>query len=260
MAGGKSFDVTAAAQKASLGAGNAGEAAFTVTNRSQAPVKGRLGVEAQAPAQAAWFTVDGKSTRDFAPGAAEQVVVRIAVPAGTAGGSHAFQLNAWNEALPDEDFTEGQSVTFEVKAAERKRGFPWWIVAVVAVVLIGLGITAALFLGGDDPPDAPELLEPQDGLLFNPGQEVLFQWKAAEGADSYRLEVDTCTGGPCTGENAQSFARRDTPGDVTSASVQMGGVSGQWRVVARNGDAESFSQERRLQRRFRFILPPNFSP
>lgn len=258
----RSFEVTAAAQKASLGSTNAGEVAFTVTNKGQGMVKGRLGVKPHPPAEAGWFTIDGESTRDFGPGAAEQVVVKIAVPAGATAGSYAFQLNAWNEALPDEDYTEGQSVALEVKPTERKKPFPWWIVAIAAVVLIGIGVTVALVSGGDESssggtpeppavtgPQPPELVAPADDAEFGIGDEVLFDWNPVEGADAYRLEVDKCSG-PCTGDNANRFETREAPGGLTQASVPLGEFSfGQWRVVALSGEGEVASETRRFRRR-----------
>ena len=62
---------------------------------------------------------------------------RSRLPTGTKPGTYSVRCDAVAEENPDEDFTEGPSVSFEVAAEEKKKGFPWWIVAVAAVVILG---------------------------------------------------------------------------------------------------------------------------
>jgi hypothetical protein len=119
----------------STGAGNA---QFTVTNTTPQPLKGRLLARPAAPASPEWFTVAGESIRDFGPDAAEQVVVQLAVPTGSPAGAYSFRLDAVSQVDPDEDFTEGPSVAFDVAPAPPppKKKFPWWIVIVLGVLLV----------------------------------------------------------------------------------------------------------------------------
>ena len=111
-----SFTITAAGQKwPSIHRGLL-EASFTVTNTSAQALKGRLLTRPADPASPEWFSIVGESVRDFAPNAAEQVVVQLDVPPGSPPGSYSFRLDAVSEVDPDEDFTEGPSVAFDVAA------------------------------------------------------------------------------------------------------------------------------------------------
>jgi hypothetical protein len=95
------------------------------------------------PAKPEWFSIIGGSIRDFAPNVTEQAVVQLDVPPGSRPGSYRFRLDAVSEDNPDEVFTEGPFVAFEV-APQPKKPFPWWILAaagaVTSLILIGLVI------------------------------------------------------------------------------------------------------------------------
>jgi eukaryotic-like serine/threonine-protein kinase len=144
-----SFTVTAAGQKVSLDKTGAAQASFTVTNTSPQDHRGRLLTRPRDPAKPEWFSVVGDAVRSFAPNAAEQVVAQLNVPPGSPPGSYSFRLDAVAEDDPDEDYTEGPSVAFEVAPppAPGKKKFPWWILIVAAVVLlIVIGVVAWLLL------------------------------------------------------------------------------------------------------------------
>lgn len=147
-----SFTVTAAGQRVNLDGVGAAQAPFTVTNTGTQTLRGRLLVRPSEPAKPEWFSVAGESTRDFAPNASEQVVVQLNVPPGTTPGSYSFRLDAVSEVDPDEDFTEGPSVAFEVAPPPQpKKKFPWWIVAVAGgvVLLIIIGVVVFLLVRDD---------------------------------------------------------------------------------------------------------------
>ncbi|HEU5065264.1 MAG TPA: hypothetical protein VFT86_05185 [Gaiellaceae bacterium] len=147
-----SFTVTSAGDKVRLDSAGAARAAFTVTNTSGQTLKGRLLTRPADPAKPEWFSIAGESVRDFASNAAEQVVVQLAVPPGSTPGSYSFRLDAVSQADPDEDFTEGPWVAFEVAPPPAKKPFPWWIVAVAAgiVLLIVIGIVVFLLVRDGD--------------------------------------------------------------------------------------------------------------
>ena len=148
-----SFTVTAADTKLKLSPSGAAQGQFTVTNRSAQTLKGRLLAKTNEPAKAEWLSVAGESTRDFAPNASQQVVVQLAVPPATPPGSYSFRLDAVSEADPDEDFTEGPPVAFEVEPPPQpKKPFPWWIVALAGgvVLLIVIGVVVFLLVRGGD--------------------------------------------------------------------------------------------------------------
>jgi len=158
-----SFTVTAAGQKVNLDATGSAQTPFTVTNTSAQPMRGRLLTKANAPAKPEWLSVVGESIRDFGPNAAEQVVVQLDVPPTTAPGPYAFRLDAVSEVDPDEDFTEGPSVAFEVAPPppKPKKKFPWWILIVVGavVLLIVIGVVVWLLTKNDSKP-APTFAVP----------------------------------------------------------------------------------------------------
>jgi hypothetical protein len=110
----------------------------------------------QAPAESSWFTFAEGATRTYQPGAVMSVATTITVPAGTPAGTYTFRLDAKAEDNPDEDYTEGPSAQFIVAAAPKpvpwwKRY--WWIIAIVAVVLIGI-VLAIVLLSRDDEAEA----------------------------------------------------------------------------------------------------------
>jgi PASTA domain-containing protein len=154
-----SFTVTAAGQKVNLDATGSAQAPFTVTNTSVQTLRGRLLTKPNAPAKPEWLSVVGESIRDFGPNAAEQVVVQLDVPPATAPGSYAFRLDAVSEVDPDEDFTEGPSVAFDVAPPppKPKKKFPWWILIVVGavVLLIIIGVVVWLLTKKDSKPTTP---------------------------------------------------------------------------------------------------------
>jgi beta-lactam-binding protein with PASTA domain len=144
----------------SLDPSGAAQASFTVTNTSPQGVKGRLLTRPRDPAKPEWVSVVGESVRPFAPNAAEQVVVQLNVPPGSPPGSYSFRLDAVSEDDPDEDFTEGPSVAFEVAPPPQpqKKKFPWWILIVAAVVLlIVIGVVVWLLLR-DRPKPVPAVV------------------------------------------------------------------------------------------------------
>ena len=147
-----SFTVTSAGERIHLDATGAGQAQYTVTNTSAASLDGRLLAVPQDPAKTEWFSIDGEAARPFAPGAAERAVVEVRVPAGTPPATYSFRLDAVSEAAPDEDFTEGPTVSFDVALPAPpvpwwKRY--WWIIVIAAVVLLAIvGVVLWLVLRG----------------------------------------------------------------------------------------------------------------
>ena len=118
-----SFTISAPVEPVRLRDG-AGTAAFMVTNTADQPVQGRVMVMPSATAPADWFTLSDATTHVFAAGGVEQAVVSIAVPAGTASGGALLRLAASNVENPEEDFTEGPPVSFDV--APPPPAVPWW--------------------------------------------------------------------------------------------------------------------------------------
>ncbi|MCI0538962.1 MAG: PASTA domain-containing protein [Verrucomicrobiales bacterium] len=136
-----SFTVTAASKDVKLDAKNSAGVAFTVTNTTKKPVRGTPKLKVLGSTEERWLTLMGGGTRNFSPEESQQFVAQITVPENAKAGDYLFGLNISNEANPDEDFTEGPAVTFRVE--QRTNGgdpFPWWIVIVLGLVVIGGGV------------------------------------------------------------------------------------------------------------------------
>lgn len=141
------FDVTANTEALCLDAQGRSETTFTVTNTSGRALRGRAALKGLGPTQAAWLSTT-ETERDFDPGGTHQFAVKVAVPVGAPAGKYSFRLDAVSVEKPDEDYTEGPVVSLEKAAAVKPAPFPYWILAVVALVLLGGGAAAFLLARG----------------------------------------------------------------------------------------------------------------
>ena len=137
------FTVTSATREVKLGGKPNASVTFTITNTSKKPVRGTPKLKVIGSTGEAWLKISSGGTRNFSPDESQQFVVEITLPANAAPGDYSFGLNISNEALPDEDFTEGPAVAFKIDTQPQPgpKPFPWWILIVVgAVLLVGGGI------------------------------------------------------------------------------------------------------------------------
>jgi hypothetical protein len=149
------FAITAASDRVPTGGDGRGEISFTVTNSSARPLRGQLRVRPLGPTKGEWLNIAGETERSFSPNATQQVVVKVTTPAGAPAGKYQFRLDAISVTNPDDDFTEGPTIDFDVKATETpKKAFPWWIVAAGAGALILIiTLTWLLWPSGSEIPD-----------------------------------------------------------------------------------------------------------
>jgi hypothetical protein len=199
------FSITAASSTITLDDKGHGEIAFTVANASGRPLRGRGILVPQDPSQKGWLTLAGEPERDFPAGGVLQFSVRVGAPAGSKPGNYTFRLDALSVQNPDEDYAQGATVAFTVREAKKKKPFPWWIVAVAAVVLVAGGITTWLLLRKPQPtsPQAPVTVpetKPQptsnptqakadtlkSGQQLSPGQSIASQ----KGQFTFILQTD----------------------------------------------------------------------
>jgi hypothetical protein len=195
-----SFTVTAAGQSVNLDAAGTAKASFTVTNTSAQPLKGRLLTRPNNPAKPEWFSIVGESVRDFAPNTAEQVVVQLNVPPTSPPGSYSFRLDAVSAVDPDEDFTEGPSVAFDVTAPPppKKKKFPWWILAVIGgvVLLIIIGVVVFLLVRDGNGGNATPLAG--DWRNVEPNTRSTTHYVIAQNADNLAVSgYGSCTPTDC---------------------------------------------------------------
>jgi hypothetical protein len=140
---------------------------ITVKNVSRAAIDGRAVLVslpiARPPAGAVekkWLTIDGPADRHFAVDQEEVFSIKIAVPQKKGepapAGNYSFRLDLVNVARPDESSDQSQALGFAVVAAPPPKPTPWPLIAVVAALVLIIGVTAAwLMLRKPSTPAAP---------------------------------------------------------------------------------------------------------
>jgi len=148
------FTITTPSTTAKLDANRKAQVAFTVTNASIQPLKGRARVVPMDGAKPEWLTIDGDAERAFAASGTQQYTVQITVPATAPAGKYKFQLKVVGVANPDEQYGESEQVAFEVpQPVKPSAPLPmWiWIVAAVLALLILGGIALGFYLANRKP-------------------------------------------------------------------------------------------------------------
>lgn len=149
----RSFAITTATSSLRLDGAGQGESTFTITNAVGRPVRARVLLEPEGSARKEWLSLVGDAERDFAPDGTHQYLVRVAVPPGTPEGSHAFHLSAVSTENPDEEFSIGPSVGFQISRPapiQSKKRFPWAWVALAAGLLLITLVAVLVFRGRGD--------------------------------------------------------------------------------------------------------------
>jgi hypothetical protein len=143
------FSITTPSTTAKLDANRKAQAAFTVTNASIQPLRGRARVVPMDGAKPEWFTLDGDAERAFAANGTQQYTVQVSVPPTAPAGTYKFQLRVVGVANPDEQYGESQLVAFEVpQPVKKSTPLPMWIwivAAIIALLILG-GIALGLYL------------------------------------------------------------------------------------------------------------------
>ncbi len=136
------FAITAPTNTILLQAERRGEASFTVSNISGRLLRGRPLLISENSVAEPWLQIRGVAERDFPTAGTEQYSVQIAVPADAPAGSYVFRLDMVGVENPDELYSQGPSVTFQVPAVvPRPKRFPWLILAIAGAVIV-LGVLA----------------------------------------------------------------------------------------------------------------------
>ena len=149
----KSFTITTTATDVlKADAKRHAEAVFTVTNVSSRPVRGMARVSALDNTKQEWLSLVGESERDFGAGTTQQFAVNFdAAVAPQSAAKYPFKLVVASAMNPDEDFAESPIVAVEISSAPAEVQKPpsrpmWWLIPVIAVVLIGIVVGAWLLL------------------------------------------------------------------------------------------------------------------
>ncbi|MDQ5826289.1 MAG: hypothetical protein M3441_19010 [Chloroflexota bacterium] len=146
------FSITAATNTIRLDDTSQAQTTFTVFNNSGRAMRGRARIVAENLTSETWITLVGDAEKDFPIAGTHQYNVNIVVAPGSPPGSYPFRLDVVGTENPDEEFSQGPSVTFEVPTPPPpKKPFPIWIpiaIVVAALVLVG-GVITFLVIGGN---------------------------------------------------------------------------------------------------------------
>lgn len=150
------FVITTAEEDLKADAAGKASAIFTVTNNSNKPVRAIARAKALENTRQEWLDIEGETERDFSSRGTQQFTVSFSKPATPAApGAPAqppekfpFRLDVASSTNPDEEFAEGPVVRVEVATATEpvKKAFPWWIIAVIAGVLLIGGLVLFLVM------------------------------------------------------------------------------------------------------------------
>jgi hypothetical protein len=125
----RSFAITTSTPSVQLDGSGQGEFTFTVSNTLGRPLRARAVIEPEGQIQRGWLSIVGEPERELAPDGTQSYRVKILAPPGAPEGLYSFHLVVVNIDNPDEEFTIGPSVGFELKRAVAlpQKKFPIWI-------------------------------------------------------------------------------------------------------------------------------------
>jgi PASTA domain len=162
------FDISSLSDTVSLDDKGNGETTFTVSNHRDRARRGRaqIRIDPGGPAQVSWFTID-EPEREFpidGGKVVQQFAVKIKVPTDkpVKGSFKLVVTSVRLPEVPDEHFTVGPPVGFEVKAVEpvvNGGGFPWWIVVVGLVALLLIGGLVTWLMWPDSRVEVPDVVK-----------------------------------------------------------------------------------------------------
>ncbi len=151
----RSFAITADDKPLALDDKGSAELTINVSNTSAKPIRGQAKLVPLGTTKLDWLRINGeveRIERNFAANEAQQFVIRITAPPGAPSGKYSFRVNVMSVQNPDDDYAEGPVVSFEMRTpivapTPKGKKFPWFYI-LLALVLVGGGITLALVLSG----------------------------------------------------------------------------------------------------------------
>jgi hypothetical protein len=140
----RSFAITTPSPSLRLKVPGQGEHAFTVTNALGRPVRVRAQVVPEGQTRGEWLDIAESTERDLPPDGTLQFTVKVALPPAAPEGQYAFHLVVVDVANPDEMFSTGPTVAFQLvrPPPPKKKPLPKW------PFLVGAAVLALLILVG----------------------------------------------------------------------------------------------------------------
>jgi hypothetical protein len=212
---GNPFAITTLSNTVSLRDDRTGEATFTVFNALGRPIRGRARIVPDDPATAAWISLVGDAEYLLGTAATQRFSVRIEAPPTAPAGNVRFRLDMIDVANPDENYARGPEVAFRVpEAPDVRKPFPWWIVAVAVVLLVGaVGVTVALSSRPRPPVvvEDPVIVEDLHYEVTDAGVSTLYSVsdegvcisEAPSSGDLQLVGAHFCTAGPLTYDDSR---------------------------------------------------------
>lgn len=145
----RAFDITPSTPKLRLKSGESGEIAFTVSNKTDGPVRAKAVARPESETEAISVSIPGGDERDFAKDETQLITVKVQAPASAKEGSYPIHMVVSALSNPDELYALSGTIPIEVTHVEQK--FPWWIVMLAGgVLLIGGLIFGLVKVLGDE--------------------------------------------------------------------------------------------------------------
>lgn len=169
------FVITTASDTAHIDRNGHGEVVITVTNTVGSALRGRARCVPQGSAQIGWIKVR-EAERDFTVSATQQFTVSIDLSKDCKPGKYSFRFDVVSVALPDEDYTQGPTITFSAAlATPPPPKVPIWVILVVAVLVIGGGAVGIWLAVRPSPsPTPPEATStPVSQASATPGEPMV---------------------------------------------------------------------------------------
>lgn len=186
-----SFDITTATNIIKLDNRRHGEITVTVFDKSGQSKRGRVQLATQQPELVKWVSLAGDMERDFQPAGAQQYTLMVNVPPEEQAGTYRFHIDMVGVENPDEDYTAGPVVSFDVPKvdAPQPKPFPWWIVAVALIGLIVVGGTVFFLTQGGTPPDSDAAKFIGTWINENPKNTAITRLVISQSGDTFTVQA-----------------------------------------------------------------------
>lgn len=223
----RAFDITPSAPKVKVNSGESGEISVTVSNKLERPIRARAVARPDGETQASWLSIPEGAEGELGVDETKLLTVQVKLPANVKDGIYPFHVVISSLKEPDELYAETDLMQIVVKHTERK--FPWWIVFLVAgVVVLGGGAFALVkLLGGREKVEPPgkdctaattcptnqrcvEVRVGSSSCLLKPGEACTGDLQCSSGFCRRDEHVCARDDGKCTAETAAQDCRPGT--------------------------------------------------
>jgi hypothetical protein len=154
----RSFAITTPSPSLRLKVPGQGEHSFTVTNALGRPVRVRAQVVPEGQTRGEWLDIAEADERDLPPDGTLQFTVKVAPPPAAPEGQYAFHLVVVDVANPDERFSTGPTVAFQLvkpPPATKKPLHKWPFI--VGAAMLALLILIGVLVGTRDKKEEPAI-------------------------------------------------------------------------------------------------------